>query len=182
MKEDTPKPLNLTKKQENQYKVFAQHYIVKFNGKEAAILAGYSKKTASSQASRLLTHVKVQEFIQFYIKEREQRTEITGDMVVQELAKTAFMKEADFYHDNGEVKKLSELTDEQKASLSSYGFKSISIGDGEYIDVPVFKAQDKTKSLELLGKHFGIFVEKVETKITGNTTVVNIVEDKRDND
>jgi phage terminase small subunit len=177
---DTSKPLNLTKKQDKQYRTFAQNYIIRFNGKEAAIQAGYSEKTAASQASRLLTHVKVQEYIRFYIKEREKRTEITGDKVVQEIAKTAFMRESDFYHDNGDVKQLSELTDNQKSALSSYGLKSIHIGDGEYIEIPVFKAQDKTKSLELLGKHFGIFEKDNTQKPVGSTTVVNIVEDKRD--
>jgi len=161
-----------TTKQEKQYRAFAQEYIISFNGKEAAIKAGYSEKTASSQASRLLTHVKVQEYLKFYTEEREKRTEITGDMVIKELSKTAFIQESDFYHDNGDVKKLSELTDEQKAGLSSYGFKSLHIGDGEYIDVPVFKAQDKIKSLELLGKHFGIFNEKTEMIHSGHITML----------
>jgi len=158
----------LTKKQDNQYKMFAQKYIIKFNGTEAAIQAGYSEKTAASQASRLLSHAKVQEYIQKFIKEREKRIEITGDMVVQELAKTAFIKEADFYNDLGEVKKLSELTEEQKAGLASYGYKSIHIGDGEYEEVPVFKAQDKTKSLELLGRHFGLFNDKLKVETEFN--------------
>ena len=37
-----------------------------------------------------------------------------------------------------------------------------------------------TKAHEILNKMEGVYIEKVETKVTGNTTVVNIVEDKRD--
>lgn len=162
----------LTPKKEKQYRIFAQEYIIKFNGTESAIKAGYSKKSARVTASRLLTQDNIQILIQKYMKERERRTEITGDMVIAELSKTAFIQESDFYHDNGDVKKLSELTNEQKAGLSSYGFKSLHIGDGEYIDVPVFKAQDKIKSLELLGKHFGIFNEKTETVHSGHITML----------
>ena len=63
----------LTSKQEKQYRLFAQKYIIKFNATEAAIQAGYSEKTAKQQGSRLLTYVDVQRFMQEYIKEREKR-------------------------------------------------------------------------------------------------------------
>ena len=43
---------------------FAQEYVVDFNGKQAAIRSGYSKKTAESQASRLLRNVKVRSEIE----------------------------------------------------------------------------------------------------------------------
>ena len=36
------------------------------------------------------------------------------------------------------------------------------------------------KALEILNKMEGVYIEKVETKVTGNTTIVQIVEDKRD--
>lgn len=160
----------LTPKKEKQYRIFAQEYIIKFNGTESAIKAGYAKKSARVTASKLLTQDNIQELIRHNMEKREKRTEITGDMVVKELAKTAFMQESDFYHDNGDVKKLSELTDNQKAALSSYGFKSINIGNGDFIDVPVFKAQDKTKSLELLGRHFGLFNDKLKVEGEFNLT------------
>lgn len=158
MPSDTSKPNKLTTKQE----IFCKEYIIDFNATRAAIASGYSEKTAKVIASENLTKPYIQEYIQELTKEREKRTEITADMVVKELAKTAFIQESDFYHDSGEVKKLSELTGEQKAALSSYSFKSIHLGEGEYMDVPIFKAQDKMKALEMLGKHLGMFVDKVE--------------------
>lgn len=160
---------NLTKKQENQYKTFAQEYIKKFNGTDSAILAGYSKNTATVQASRLLTHAKVQEFIQFYIKEREERTEVTSDMVVNELAKIAFMQETDFYDENGNPKLAKDLTDSQRSALKSYRVKTIKAEDGQYEDIPLFTAHDKVKTLELLAKHLGMFTEKIEhSGVDGN--------------
>ena len=68
----------LTKKQENQYRLFAKEYIIDLNATRAAIAAGYSKKTANSQGSRLLTHAKVQDYIKEFMGKREERTEITG--------------------------------------------------------------------------------------------------------
>ncbi len=164
----------LTPKQE----LFCKEYIIDLNATRAAIASGYSKKTANRIGPENLSKLVIQEYIKELNKKREQRTEITGDMVIKELAKTAFMQEADFYDDDGAVKKLSELTDEQKAGLSSYGYKSIHIGDGEYVEVPVFKAQDKTKSLELLGRHFGLFNDKL--KVEGEFNLTNFVKTLHD--
>lgn len=44
-------------------KKFCQEYLKDNNGKQAAIRTGYSKKTAESQASRLLSNAKVQEYL-----------------------------------------------------------------------------------------------------------------------
>jgi single-stranded DNA-binding protein len=43
--------------------LFVHEYLKDLNGKQAAIRAGYSPKTAESQASRLLRNVKVQNLI-----------------------------------------------------------------------------------------------------------------------
>jgi len=156
-----------------QKKRFCDEYIIDLNRTQAALRAGYSKKTAYSQGQRLLKDVEIQARIDKINKNREKRTQITADMVIKELSNVAFISESDFYHDNGVVKLLSELTTEQKRALQSFGFKSIPIGDGEYLDVPVFKAQDKMKALEMLGKHFGIFEkdnsQKQDLIIIGDT-------------
>ena len=149
MKRDTPKA-KLTDKQDKQYKTFAQNYIIKFNGKDAAIEAGYSEKTATSQASRLLTHVKVQEYIRFYIKEREKRTEITGDMVVQELAKTAFHDIRKLYDDDGRLIPVHQLDNDTAAVISSFKERreyqgKDEDGTAEYAMIDEYKRYDKTK-------------------------------------
>jgi len=64
-------------------KKFVLEYLVDLNATQAAIRAGYSPKTANEQGARLLTNVSVQEAIQKAMSKREQRTEITQDMVLQ---------------------------------------------------------------------------------------------------
>jgi len=165
----------LTPKQEKQYRTFAQEYIIKFNGTDAAIKAGYSEKTASSQASRLLTHVKVQEYIQFYIKEREKRTEITGDMVISELAKIALLDVRKLYDDTGRLLEPYELDDDTAATVSSFKVTSVQIGDKkdpQEKTTEEYKQFSKEKALELLGKHFGIFNEKTEMIHSGHITML----------
>ena len=66
---------------------FVQEYLVDLNGKQAAIRAGYSAKTAEVQASRLLRNAKVQQALQAAMQARSRRTEVTADRVVAEFAK-----------------------------------------------------------------------------------------------
>ena len=162
-------------------KRFADEYLVDLNGKQAAIRAGYSERTAEAQASRLLSNVKVQHHIQKRRKERVERTEITQDMVLFELAAIAFSNAADYAQvvekeatlqteDGDEIQVLdkdgnpvmyrtvepvltADLTDRQKRALSV-----IKKGrDGFEI-----KPYDKLRALELIGKHIGMFADKVE--------------------
>lgn len=148
----------LTPKQE----LFCKEYIIDLNATRAAIASGYSEKTANRIGPENLSKLVIQEYIQELTKEREKRTEITGDMVIKELAKIAFIQESDFYNSDGSAKLPHELTDEQRSALKSYSVKSIKVAKDEYEDIPIFVAHDKVKTLELLGKHFSLFTEKVE--------------------
>lgn len=64
---------------------FCEEYIIDLNGKQAAIRAEYSKKTAEQQASRLLSNVKVQKYIAKLQAERAKRTETDADYVINGL-------------------------------------------------------------------------------------------------
>ena len=64
---------------------FVDEYLIDLNATQAAIRAGYSKKTAEVQASRLLSNVKVQTVMQQLMLKRELRTEITQDKVLADI-------------------------------------------------------------------------------------------------
>lgn len=85
----------LTLKQE----IFADEYLIDLNATRAYKVA-YPKvkkdETAAAAGARMLRNVKVAEYIQKRMKDREQRTEITQDMVLQELAKIGFANITDF--------------------------------------------------------------------------------------
>lgn len=78
------KPKGETKAAQARYKRFAEEYLIDLNATQAAIRAGYSKRTAKQQACVLLTVPYVQELIAAARKEREARTGITADRVIQE--------------------------------------------------------------------------------------------------
>src|SRR5215470_8405994 len=75
---------------------FVEEYIIDLNGKQAAIRAGYSPRTAEVQASRLLSNAKVNAAVKQAMKARSRRTSISADRVVLELAAMAFSNISDF--------------------------------------------------------------------------------------
>jgi len=82
----------LTKKQ----KLFVEQYLMDLNATQAAIRAGYSEKTAKDIGCENLAKPNIQIEIEKRMKDRGQRTEITQDKVLQELAKIGFADVTDF--------------------------------------------------------------------------------------
>lgn len=157
----------MSSKLNKQTEQFCREYITDLNGKQAAIRAGYSAKTAEVKASQLLSLVKVQKKVQELMKAREERTEITGDMVIKELAKLALADIRKLY-DGDRLLLPHELDDNTAATISS--FKTKREGDTEegFYEIEEYKRYDKTKSLELLGRHFGLFNDKLKIETEFN--------------
>ena len=144
---------------------FVRQYLVDLNATAAAIRAGYSERTAKSQGQRLLTNVDVSAALAAAKAEREQRTEITQDRVVSELAKIAFADPRELMEWGPEGVKLkdsAELTEEQAASVAEVS--ETTTKDGGSLRL---KKHDKVKALELLGRHLGMFTDKVKSEISG---------------
>lgn len=64
---------------------FAEEYVVDLNATQAAIRAGYSAKTASSQGERLLRNVEIQRAISEARAAISARTQITQDRVMADI-------------------------------------------------------------------------------------------------
>jgi phage terminase small subunit len=62
---------------------FVEEYLVDLNGKQAAIRAGYTSKTAEVQASRLLRHATVQAALKAAMQARSKRTTVAANRVRQ---------------------------------------------------------------------------------------------------
>lgn len=152
-KSTTPaKKKQLTPKQS----VFVDEYIVDFNATQAAIRAGYSERTAHSQGPRLLENVEVAKAIAQRMKNRSERTEITQDMVLSELAKLAFSNMEDFSKvDAAGVASLNlrGVTRDQMAAVTELTTDTI----GAMTVRTKLKLADKRGNLELVGKHLGMF-------------------------
>lgn len=159
----------------DKQKRFVDEYLIDLNGKQAAIRAGYKEKTAEQQASRLLSNVKVQAAIKKRMEEREKRTEITQDRVLQELAKIGFADIKDFLR-FGTEKTLVGYDEEDGEMVPVYDYKQVvEVKPSEQVDgtlisevsisakgVFSFKMHDKMKALDMMGKHLGMFKDRIE--------------------
>lgn len=149
----------LTEKQQR----FVDEYLIDLNATQAAIRAGYSAKTADVQGSRMLGNVKVQQAISEAMAERSKRTGVNQDRVVLELAKIAFVKMPDLVDSEGRIR--DDATDDDIACIESIKYKSSESETGSSVEREV-KISPKLKALELLGKHLGMWNDKLDVTVT----------------
>lgn len=152
-------------------KRFADEYIIDLNATRAYKVAYPNVKndeTAKAAASRLLTNVNVKAYIDNLIDERAKRTEVTQDRVVKELAKIGFAKITDYVEIGyGGIVKVKATDDIPKDKVGAIaGIKEGQNG----IEI---KMNDKVKALELLGRHLGMFTDKLQVD---GTSVVQILD------
>lgn len=121
-------------------KQFCDEYVKDYNATQAAIRAGYSEKTASSQASRLLKNPAVIERIKEKQKELLDTHCMTEDRVLAEL-----------------IEILNRCMSAVPVMEWDYSEHSL-VPTGEY----QFDSKGALKAIKLLGQHIGMFTQKVE--------------------
>ena len=135
---------------------FAKEYLVDLNGTEAAIRAGYSKKTARGIASQNLAKPHVQAAVKKAMEKRGQRCDISADRVLTELARLAFADTADVIRiERGRVvvTDTAKLTQDQRRAIAEISETQHGMR---------IKLHDKKGALELLGRHLGLFPTRME--------------------
>lgn len=154
-------------------KIFADEYLIDLNATRAYKVA-YPKvrkdEVAAVNGSKLLRITKVAKYISERMEERQKRTEVTQDMVVKELASIAFAKATDYVTIKSgtvKIKDTDQLTDNQIRAIA--GIKEGTNG----VEI---KMNDKEKALELLGRHLGMWVDRVDLKVTPSPETVKELE------
>ncbi len=149
----------LTDKQDR----FVEEYLIDLNATQAAIRAGYSPQTAMEQGYQLLRKTSVQDAIAQSMAERSKRTGVNQDRVVLELAKIAFVKITDVV--NGECEIKDDASEEDLACIESMKVKQVPTKFGNMGIEREVKLSPKMKALELLGKHLGMWKDKVDINL-----------------
>jgi phage terminase small subunit len=152
----------MTPKQER----FVAQYLIDGNATRAATAAGYSAKTAASQGERLLRNVEIAPAVAAGRAKVLEKLDITAERVLKEMGRLAFSDVSRLFNANGSLKGLHELSPDDAACIAGLEviIKNAEAGDGHTDKVHKIKVWDKSKNLEMLGKHFGLFIEKVEVK------------------
>jgi len=161
----------ISKPLENKrHESFIQYYLVSLNAADAARRAGYSVKTAKTIGSKLLTNVDLQDRVQALVAERNQKIGIDAEKIVQDLMqiKDRCMQSVPVMVWNAALKRYVEKTvivedeDGNKTAKTVYQFD----------------AHSAIKSLDLLGKHVGLY-EKDNRQKDNNITIFQLPDNGR---
>lgn len=149
----------LTPKQEK----FWQEYLEDFNATEAAIRAGYSKKTAYSQGQRLLKNVEIRHRLAQHRKKMEERTEVTAERVILEFARIGFLNPTKFFTmvDDNVILDFNGAGEDEFRAIQSIEQEMYVEKDGTDVGQTVKKTKlrfyNKQPALDSLAKHTGAY-------------------------
>lgn len=143
---------------------FVAEYLIDLNATQAAQRAGYSRKTAYAQGQFLLKHPEIQKAVAAGKARQLDRADLTATRVLEEIRRLALSDIRGLFDDRGNLRPIHTLNDEQAACIASLEVvkRNLTAGDGEVDTVVKVKVWDKTKTLEMLAKHFALLTEKVE--------------------
>lgn len=157
--------MGLTRKQ----RIFVDEYLKCWNASEAARLAGYSKRTAGSIGAENLTKPE----IATEIKKRLDVSAMSADEVIQSIGDIGRADISDFIEidEKGHIKNLDFAKAKKAGKLGL--IKSITpTANGLKIEL-----HDKMRALELMGKHHGLFMDKIDITTDGEKlNIIRIIE------
>lgn len=142
----------LTQKQRS----FCLEYIKDKNGTQAAIRAGYSKKTAMQIAEQNLRKLEIQHFVKNLLDEIAERSKVTAAMIAEEYKKIAFANVADVLSEGNEITDIKTLDRSISATVEMVKKTVTEFEGGTKTSVQV-KLHSKIAALDSLAKHLGFF-------------------------
>lgn len=136
---------------------FVRHYYLNGNATKAALAAGYSEASAYSIASENLSKPEIRDAMSELEEETKKKYAALEHKIVRELCAIAFFDLTEVMETNeaGSVqfkKNMKDLPKRIRRALLSYNQTFSNFGDST-----TFRAHDKLKALDMLGKHIGMF-------------------------
>lgn len=142
----------MEKRLTDKQKRFVEEYCVDFNATQAAIRAGYSKKTAKETGYENLTKPHIKNEIDKRIEKRKKKLEVTEKEIIAELAKIGFSDMSKYYEQGFELKDITTLPIEFTSAIKEV----VNIKTDKTTRIGI-KLYAKVHALELLGKHLGMW-------------------------
>lgn len=167
----------------NKQKRFCEEYLIDLNATQAAIRAGYSPESAYAIGSENMKKPQIRARIDKAIAEQSKRTGVNADRVVRELARIALLNPKNVVNFK-DATVLENASDDDLAAVASVRVKIIPTADGMGIEREV-KLYDKPKAIEQLGRHLGMFTDKVEHSgsiDTGSKELASILQQLQEDD
>jgi phage terminase small subunit len=143
-------------------KLFLDAYLANGrNATQAAITAGFSKKTAGSQGYDLLKHPEIVAALETAVARIEAISGLSVERTLQEIARVAYQDPRKLYDGNGNLKPVHELDDDMAASVASVEVTEEFEGHGQgrtHVGyTKKIKLWDKNSALVTAARHLGLF-------------------------
>ena len=150
---------------------FCRFYVECGNAHQACIQAGYTEKYAKGKSSKMLNNEEIVAEIQRLRSRMNERADKSATDVVNEYARIAFTDRTSFLKEDplipGELiyKAPHELTDDQKALVEKVttSRRQVDTENGKvWRQTYNYVLLDKSNALQQMGRHFGIFDDKLK--------------------
>jgi phage terminase small subunit len=99
---------------------FPIEYLKDWNATQAAIRAGYSRKTAGSQGERLLKSAGVRKAIDEAAAKLLNKTDVTVKRVMEELDAIAYLDPKECVDDNNHSLPINEISENARRAIASF--------------------------------------------------------------
>ena len=139
-----------------KHQVFVDEYLVALNATEAALRAGYTRKSAHVMGCNLMKKPPIARAIREAMEARSMRTGIDADRIVLELARVAFSdlgRIADWGPDGVSLKPSNVLTEADRAAIAEVTAYPGKAG-GARVHI---RLQNKLRALDGLARHFALY-------------------------
>lgn len=154
--------------------IFCKEYLIDKNATRASVEAGYSKKTAEVQGSRMLRNVKVKEYIDTELEKMMNKLDISADRVMQELANIAFFDIRNIFDSNDNIQQIKDLDESTARAIGSVKFKQEKTDGENFAETMEVKANDKLRALDMLMKNMGMYESDNKQKDNKDGTIKSI--------
>ncbi|MGN5479508.1 terminase small subunit [Cupriavidus basilensis] len=145
---------------------FIEEYLKDLNATQAALRAGYSSKTARQIGEQLIRKPEIQKRLAAAPAARSERAQVDADYVLRRMVEIDQMDVLDIMTGSMELKPVSEWPRVWRQYLSGFDLAEMFEGTGSDRTLAgilkKIRWPDKVKNLELIGRHLGMFKEKVE--------------------
>lgn len=147
---------------------FIYEYLLDLSATQAAIRAGYSKRTAGIQGAQLLAKPEIAAAIEAAKLARSDRTQLDSDFVLARLVEEANADIKDVFGPNGDLLPVDQWPEIFRTGLvQSVDSETIKLDGVEVGKVRKIRFKDRTRILELIGKHVRVNAFQERVNVTG---------------
>ncbi len=142
-------------------KRFCDEYLIDLNATQAAIRAGYSKRTARQIGKENLTKLDIKEYIEKRMEEKEKALIADQNEVLEYLSSVMRREKKESVVITLQNKTEKWVKDEDTGKLKK---QTITEENPAVVEIPA-RLSDANKAAELLGKAYGLYTEKIEQQV-----------------